>query len=146
MAVPAWHSPSPSQMAIGNSLPLVHEAARHSVPAANFAQPPAPLHRPLDPQVLAASALHWLCGSGLPAATGEHSPKVPTWLQLTQGPVQARLQQTPSAHDPDAQSVPAVHAAPSGFLPQEPAVQARASHWAPVVQLPKQRPVAESQP
>ena len=131
---------------MGNSLPLVHEAARHSVPAVNLAQPPAPLHRPLDPQVLAASVLHVLCGSGLPAATGEHSPMVPTWLQLTHGPVHARLQQTPSAHDSDEHSAPAVQAAPSGFFPHDPALQGRASHWAAAVQLLKQRPVEASHP
>jgi hypothetical protein len=146
IAAPAWHKPSPSQVAEGSSLPLVHEAARHSVPAANFAQPPAPLHRPLEPQLLGMSALHCPCGSGFPAATGEHSPTNPIWLQLTHGPVQARLQQTPSAQFWDAQSVPAVHIAPSGFFPHDPPVHARASHWPLPVQDVKQRPDEESQP
>jgi hypothetical protein len=69
----------------------------------------------------------------------------PTWLQLTQGPLQARLQQTPSAHDPEAHSPAAAQTAPSGFFPQELSRQSRPSHWPLSVQREKQRPSAGSQ-
>jgi hypothetical protein len=39
----------------------------------------------------------------MPAGTGTHSPIRSAWLQLTQAPVQATLQQTPSAQKPLSQ-------------------------------------------
>jgi hypothetical protein len=41
-------------------------------------------------------------------------------LQLTQAPVQATLQQNPSAQKPDAHCDPSAHAAPMGRRPQLP--------------------------
>ena len=56
--------------------------------------------------------------------------------------MQATLQQTPSAHDPESHSVFAVQTAPSGFLPQERSLHSRPSHWLLLSQTSKQRPVA----
>lgn len=130
---------------MGVSLPLVQVATRHSVPMPNFAQPPRPLQRPLEPHVSFASALQRPCGSTLPAATALHSPMVPTWLQLTQGPLHARLQQTPSAQNPDEHSSWFLQTAPSGFFPHDPLAHSRASHCVPLVQAEKQPPVPLSQ-
>ena len=50
-------------------------------------------------------------------------PPVPVSAQDMQVPVQAVWQQTPCAQMPLPQSVPAVQAAPSAFLPQLPPLQ-----------------------
>ncbi len=65
------------------------------------------------PQLWAVSTLHTPCTSASPAGTGAQVPRRLGWLQLTQGPVQATSQQTPSAQkpeshcDPDSQAMPA---------------------------------------
>ena len=82
------------------------------------------------------------CGSALPTETGAHSPARPARLQLTQGPLQATLQQTPSAQEPESHSVAAVQTAPSGFFPHELSLHSRPSHWLLLSQTSKQRPVA----
>ena len=53
----------------------------------------------------------------------EQVPPVPVSEHDMQVPVQAVWQQTPCAQMPLAQSVPAMHAAPRGYLPQLPPVQ-----------------------
>ena len=50
----------------------------------------------------------------------EQVPSRPVWLQLTHGPVQALLQQTPSAQKFEAHCEAAVQSAPIGFGPQVP--------------------------
>jgi len=71
----------------------------------------------------------------------------PLWLQLTQAPVQATLQQKPSAQNFDAHCEPAVQTAPIGLGPQLPA-----THLIPLaqsvseVQVPKQALLLVSQP
>ncbi len=71
------------------------------------------------PQVVAAVIAHWVAGDGAwPDAMGEQVPIVPVSAHDMQVPAQALLQQTPWAQNPDAQAVPAVHAAPGGSLPQ----------------------------
>jgi hypothetical protein len=71
---------------------------------------------PSCPQGSVDSFLQTPWGSPAPAAATAHSPGFSFWAQLTQAPVQAVLQQTPSAQNPEAQSVPQVQAAPSGLL------------------------------
>jgi hypothetical protein len=56
----------------------------------------------------------------LPVSVGQHVPSRPTWLQVTQAPLQATLQQRPSVQNPDAQSASAAQAAPRDFFPQLP--------------------------
>jgi hypothetical protein len=91
-------------------------AALHGVPAAYLLQPPSPLQRPLCPQESCGSLRHCACGSGRPAGTTAHSPALPGRAQATQAPVQATLQQTPSAQNPEAQSAAVAHIAPRGRL------------------------------
>ena len=93
----------------------------HTVSAAYLAQPPTPSQAPVWPQVdLSVVAQTWW-GSSAPRAVGPQVPMRPLWLQLTQGPLQAVLQQTPSAQKLDAHWVEAVQMAPSGLSPQLPA-------------------------
>lgn len=145
MAVPPLQLPSPSQVLMGVSLPLVQVAVTHSVPTANFAQPPAPLQRPLVPQVDRASTLHCMCGSGLPTATGVHSPSEPTWLQLTHGPWHGKLQQRPSTQLFDWHSLAMLQAAPRPFGPHDPDLHSRPSHWVEAVHAAKHFPAVGSQ-
>jgi hypothetical protein len=63
------------------------------------------------------------CGSLFPASTGQHVPARPSRPQLTHGPRQATLQQTPSVQKPDAQSSLLVQTAPGGLGPQLPFTQ-----------------------
>jgi len=53
-------------------------------------------------------------------AVGQQVPMRPLWLQLTQGPVQATLQQNPSAQKFEAHWLDTVQTAPIGFFPQLP--------------------------
>ena len=88
---------------------LAHVSEPHAVPVANFAQPPAPSHRPFVPQ-LAANTLdsRKVCK--------DQGAEVSA--QLRQAPPQASLQQTPSTQNPEAQSVACVHSPPFVRLPQ----------------------------
>jgi hypothetical protein len=101
----------------GIMLPPEQEEGRQTVPDAYLAQPPKPLHRPLWPQLVAPASTHIPCGSFTLAATARHSPSLPAWSQLTQAPVQDRLQQMPSAQKPDSQSANRAQVEPSGFFP-----------------------------
>jgi hypothetical protein len=96
-------------------------AGRQTVSAAYFAQPPMPSQLPVWPQVDLSVAVQTLCGSSAPSEVGQQVPMRPLWLQLTQGPVQVLLQQTPSAQKPIAHCAEVVQTAPIGFLPQLPA-------------------------
>jgi hypothetical protein len=114
------HEPSPSQIPDVLSLLPVHVAWVHGVPSAYVEQPPTPSHCPVWPQVDVPWSLQTLCGSGAPIAMGQHTPGRSGWLQDTQAPVQAELQQTPSAQKPYRQSSFLAHLAPGMRLPQLP--------------------------
>jgi hypothetical protein len=75
-----------------------------------------------------------------------HWPQRPGWRQLTQGPLQALLQQTPSVQWFDSHSAGAVQVAPAGFLPQLPSLQASPAHWLSFAQREKQRLIVASHP
>jgi hypothetical protein len=94
------------------------------------------------PQVLSGSAVQTPWGSIPPTVTGAHSPARPARLQLTHGPLQFTLQQTPSAQNAESHSLAAVHTAPSGFFPHERSLHSRPSHWLLLSHTSKQRPVA----
>jgi hypothetical protein len=82
-----------------------------------FAQAPRPSHTPVVPQVDLSCAAHLASGSPFPR--GWHMPTKPVWLQETHSVSQATLQHTPSAQNPDAQSVPLVQGpVPLGSFPQ----------------------------
>jgi hypothetical protein len=117
MGAPFRHLPTPSHVPAGISMRTPEQAAAlHGVPAAYLLQPPSPLQRPLCPQESCGSLRHCACGSGRPAGTTAHSPALPGRAQATQAPVQATLQQTPSAQNPEAQSAAVAHIAPRGRL------------------------------
>jgi hypothetical protein len=112
--------PRPSQVAaVFRRLP-VQDAAMQIVSGAYLAQPPRPSQAPVCPQVDRLVATQTLCGSAIPIAVGQQVPRRPLWLQLTQGPLHATLQQNPSAQKPDAHWTPVVQLAPPGRLPQLP--------------------------
>jgi hypothetical protein len=114
------HVPRPSQVpAVFRRSPL-HEGAAQTVSAAYFAQPPSPSQAPVWPHVEVGVAVQILCGSATPVAVGQQVPIRPLWAQLTHGPVQATLQQKPSAQKPEAHWLAAVQTAPAGRLPQLP--------------------------
>jgi hypothetical protein len=117
--------------------PPLQDGARQIVSAAYIAQPPTPSQAPVCPHEAGPLSLQIPCGSLVPASTGQHVPVRPTRLQLTHGPLQATLQQTPSVQNPDAQSLFLVHMAAGGFGPQLPLTQAT-----PVTQSAFERQVA----
>jgi hypothetical protein len=61
-----------------------------------------------------------VCGSALPVSIGQQVPAWSVWLQLTHGPWQPLLQQTPSVQKPDAHSEFLLHWAARGLSPQLP--------------------------
>src|SRR4030095_2141153 len=83
--------------------------------------PPWPSREPVVPQVSRAWTAHKACGSGLFVSTGQQVPWRPGWLQVTHAPLQATLQHSPSAQNPDAHSLSLPHTAPRGLGPQLPA-------------------------
>src|SRR4051812_22755905 len=118
MGEPTRQVPLPLQVLAGTRLPPEQAAGRQIVPDANLAQPPCPLQSPLWPQVDASSCLQAPWGSLAFTATGLQAPSLPARLQATHAPLQARLQQTPSAQKPDSQSPWVAQVEPSGFLPE----------------------------
>jgi hypothetical protein len=78
---------------------------------------------------------------------GQQVPFRIGWSHDTQAPWQATLQQTPSAQNPEMQSLlPWGQLAPGPRLPQLPAAQAwPAEHIAALVQVSKQAPLFGSQ-
>ncbi len=114
------HEPKPSQMAEVFSLSPVHVGSLHTVPSAYIAQPPTPSHWPVWPQVDDPWSLQTLCGSAAPMSMGQQTPARSGRLHDTQAPVQAELQQTLSAQNPERQSSFLAHFAPGMRLPQLP--------------------------
>ena len=120
-------------------VPLMHEGGLQTVPAAYLAQPPAPSHEPLVPQLAAIMSAHTPRGSFTPLGTGRQTPGAPTWPQLRQGPSHLESQQTPSTQKPLTHYTPSVHMAPGSFLPQLLSRHSRpGTHWAGPVQVEKQ--------
>jgi hypothetical protein len=71
-----WQFPPPSQVRAGVSVDPEHVAGTHVVPEAYSRQPPAPLHDPSVPQVVAPLSVHWFSGSA-PIGTGVQVPRFP---------------------------------------------------------------------
>ena len=91
------------------------------------------------PQVDCAPVLHCSCGSGAPSGTAVQRPSVAERLQALHASVQAELQQMPCAQNPDWHSPAALHSAPLGFFPHDPATQKLpATQSSSLVQLAKQ--------
>jgi hypothetical protein len=120
--VTGWQVPAPSQVRAGVNVDPVHAAATQGVPAAYSRQPPLPSQNPSVPQAAGPLSMHCPSGS-CPTGTFVHVPGLPGSAHDWQVPVQALLQQTCCWQRPDAQSVPAVQAAPRSFFPQTPLLQ-----------------------
>jgi hypothetical protein len=140
MATPTMQVPSPSHTLAGTSWPGPSQAeSLHRVPGACFAQPPRPLQRPLCPQVSGESRRQIPCGSTSPSTTGAHCPRLSASLQLTQAPVQATLQQTPSTQKPDMHWEVSWQTTPVARLPPQALPEQQIpSRQVPVVQSPSQ--------
>jgi hypothetical protein len=77
-------------------------------------------------------------GSGERSGTALQRPSVEARLQALQASVQAELQHTPCAQDPDWHSPAVLQSAPLGFFPHEPRTQKfPAKQSVSLVQLPK---------
>jgi hypothetical protein len=91
-----------------------------TTPGRWFRQLPAPSHLPSRRQLLAGEAGHAEASRGsAPFVRGTQVPGDPSAAQVMQAPVQAWLQQTPSAQNPLAQSLAQLHAWPAVFLAPE---------------------------
>lgn len=98
----------------------LQDGGTQTVSAVYLAHPPEPSQTPVSPQLEGSAFTHIPRGSATPAAIGQHEPARSVWLQLTQGPAQAMLQQTPSTQYPDAHWLAALQAALVARLPQLP--------------------------
>jgi hypothetical protein len=94
----------------------VQPAIPQTTPATYFSQAPAPSQKPSLPQLDAPSSVQSLRGSVLTSA-GMQVPTFPDAAQVSQIPVQALLQQTPSAQYVEAQSVFALQGCPICTVP-----------------------------
>ncbi len=119
---PAWQVPVPSQRRVPLSVPPLQVAAAHMVPVRYLRQAPAPSQAPSVLHVDAPLSAHWPSGSS-PAGTVLQVPAVPGRAQDRQVPSQVVPQQVPCSQKPELHSPAAVHAEPSGFLPQLPFTQ-----------------------
>lgn len=80
----------------------------------------------------------------VPGASGQHVPAVPGSAQLTQSPLQAVRQQTPSLQKPLAHSLSCLQGEPAMGAPHRPLTHRRAAQSASLVHLSWQRAVAGS--
>jgi hypothetical protein len=134
IGAPATQVPSPSQLLGGIRLAGPAQlGCAHTVPAAYLVQAPWPLQKPLWPQVSMGSTRQSSCRSLAPAGTAEHSPALSGRLQATQAPVQATLQHTPSAQNPDSHCSASVQATPGARFAQAPAEQQIPCSHSPVL-------------
>src|SRR6185437_11028348 len=104
----ALHAPPAQLSALVSTLPM-QLAGTQTVPLGHVEHAPDPSHVPVWPQVATGCAAQTPCGSAWPAATAPHTPSAPcpflAAVHASQAPVQAWLQQTPSAQvSPLAQS------------------------------------------
>jgi hypothetical protein len=109
----------------------LHAGAVQTICGAKCAQPPMPSQAPVVPHVAGACAAQVPWGSDAPVSTGQQVPTWACWLQVMHGPLQATLQQTPSAQNPDLHSLLLAQTAPPGFKPQLPF-----THTMPLAQSP----------
>jgi hypothetical protein len=96
LVVDATQCPPPSQVAIEITLFPAHVAGAQVVPVAYEVQAPAPLQRPLCPQLAGGSTVQMPRGSTSPAPTGWHVPARPVTLHAWQLEQASTSQQAPS--------------------------------------------------
>jgi hypothetical protein len=131
----------------GTPLPPAQVAALQAMPAPYFAQAALAVAQAAGARRSRRPASGTsLRGFGDAGGQGRARARLPGWLQLVHGPLQARLQHTPSAHEPESHSPSFSQTAPSGFLPHILSRHSCPSHWALLEQLAKQRSVTGSQP
>jgi len=135
----------PSQVPAVLSRSPLHDGATQTVWAAYREHPPIPSQTPDCPQLDAALRAQMPWGSAAPNVVGAQVPIRPGCAQLTQGPVQAMLQQTPSAQKPEAHWDPAAQKAPVGLGPQLPFTHFEATQSLSEAQVVAQEPVFASQ-
>jgi hypothetical protein len=112
--------PSPSHVpAVFRRLPE-QVGALQTVSRAYFWQPPRPSHSPFWPHIDAPLSVQILRVSTASASRGQQVPSRPIRLQERHGPLQATLQQTPSAQKPLGQSAGVVQGRPSPGMPPPP--------------------------
>jgi hypothetical protein len=100
--------------------PPAQDVVEHVVLSGYFWQPPAPLHLPFVPQVVAPWSVQKVVGAAVPAASGAHAP-VPETLHAWQAGQLELPQQTPSTQLPLMHSLPVVpvaHARPLALSAQ----------------------------
>jgi len=141
----ARQAPRPSQVPAVLSRSPLHDGATQTVWAAYLEHPPIPSQTPDCPQLAAALCAQRPWGSAPPDVVGPQVPIRPACAQLTQGPVQAMLQQTPSAQKPEAHCDPALQRAPVGLGPQLPFTHFEATQSLSAAQVEAQVPVLVSQ-
>jgi hypothetical protein len=114
MATPSSHVPSPSQRPAGVKELVPSQAlGLQMVPAGQRLQPPWPLQIPICPQLASGSDMQMPCRSRPPAGVGTQAPAWRGSSQDTQAPVQATLQQTPSAQKPESHWAASSQGAPT---------------------------------
>jgi hypothetical protein len=117
---PGTQAPLPSQADTALRTAIAQLAGAHSVPAGYRRQPPWPSQVPSLPQEVAFWSAQTARGSGNPRAVLVHMPGAVGIAHERQLPVQASLQQTPSAQNPDRHWLLPVQGAPSSLTPQVP--------------------------
>ena len=123
--VAGLQTPAPSQVraSVAVVVPFGQAGPAHCVPAGKSWQAPAPLQKPVVPQVAAPWAVHCPVGSVPPAGIGEQVPALAGSAQDMHFDPQAVEQQTPWAQMPVPHSVPPAQTAPGGLSPHDPATQ-----------------------
>jgi hypothetical protein len=141
LALPITQVPRPSQVETARWVAMAQLSGAHSVPLGYSRQAPVPSQVPSLPHEVAFSSTHTPCGSGKPAPILVQVPGATGMAQERQAPLQASLQQTPSAQNPERHCLPIWQAAPSSLRPQLPITQ-----WTPGLQSPSLRQVSRQVP
>ena len=128
-------APAPLQLAAGVAKPLVQLAAAHTVVVGASAQVPVAVQVPVLPHGGAATQRLSVAPASRLAQV-PLAPPVRAFEQAVQAPVQAALQQNPSAQNPDPHWFGAVQAAPlARHVPPAHSTQRPLVHWAPAAQF-----------
>jgi hypothetical protein len=113
--------PVPLQFDASCSVAVAQLCAMHCVPLAHFRQAPLPSQKPSRPQLAMLAAAQRAVGSVEPLGTSTQVPGDAATLHELQSAVQAVLQQTPCAQNPELQPALVVQTAPMDSRPQLPA-------------------------
>jgi hypothetical protein len=135
VVVAAGQAPAPLQLAVAVAIPPAQLAVRQDVVVAASAQAPPAAQAPVFPHSVPVVQRE----SVTPAVVGAQVPLVPPVFaaeQALQAVVQALLQQKPSAQNPEAHWLAAVHAVPLALqVPPAQPTHKPPVHCVPVAQL-----------